>query len=229
MVRRGNFRRQAAPIARDGWRFILPPLGLSLVCGALGWVPAAAVLLLLAAVVALFFRDPERRPPRQPGLLLSPADGKVISIDEVDVETGDGRRERLRRVGIFLSIFNAHIQRSPTYGTVVSVEHNPGRFINALKDKASEENEHNMIWMRTRIGAVGVKQIAGVIARRVVCYSRPNDHLLAGQRLGLIRFGSRAEAYFPLEARVRIEVGRKVKAGLSILAEATTNVSRGAR
>jgi phosphatidylserine decarboxylase len=182
----------------------------------------------MAGAVAMFFRDPERRIPRRPGLILSPADGKVISIEEIEVEPEAGRRERLRCVRIFLSIFNAHVQRAPAEGAIATVKYVRGKFLNALDDKSSDENEHNMVWMRGRPGAIGVKQIAGIIARRVVCTCRSGQHVAAGQRIGLIRFGSRAEAYFPLDAVVKARVGQKVKAGLSVLAVAPSETSEAA-
>lgn len=212
-------RRALIPIARDGWRFTLPLVGLGLILLILSLPKVAIFVLFVALAVALFFRDPSRATPSGAGLIVSPADGKVISVQEVDVETAPGRFERLRRVQIFLSIFNVHIQRSPAAAEVCSVKYNPGKFINALNDKASDENEHNIIWMQGEYGTIGVKQIAGIIARRVVCWCRPGQHLAAGQRLGLIRFGSRTEAYFPVQAEIRTFVGQKVSAGLTILAE----------
>ena len=212
-------RRRVVPMARDGWRFVLPLVGATLVCFVLLLPWVALVCLVLAFGVGWFFRDPERRVPKAPGLVLAPADGRVACVDELEVEVADGERVRLRRVGIVLSIFNAHIQRAPSYCLVRSVQYNPGKFLNAFNDKSSKENENNTIWMHGEAGVLGVKQIAGLVARRVVCWCRPGEHLVSGQRLGLIRFGSRTEAYFPLEARVRVSVGDKVKAGLSVLAE----------
>lgn len=219
MRRRKNDAFRLIPMAREGWRFVIPTLGLMLICMVLEWWGAAAFFLVLMLACGAFFRDPHRPVPIRPGLILSPADGKVISVAEVEIETVGGKRERLRRVGVFLSIFDVHIQRAPAFGTILSVRHTPGKFLNALNDKASEENENNLIWMETTMGTVGVRQIAGIIARRVVCKCRPRQHVLAGERIGLIRFGSRTEAYFPLQARVLTRVGRKVQAGLSILAE----------
>ena len=205
-------------IARDGWRFILPVTALALISFVLSWEVLGGVLLACALATAGFFRDPERAVPGLPGAILAPADGKVIAIDEAVMETAPGRREAVRRVRIFLSIFNVHVQRAPTAGTVSSVEYVPGKFLNALNDRSSDENEHNMIWMQSGSGPIGVRQIAGVIARRVLCTCRPGQRVARGQRIGLIRFGSRTEAYFPLAAQVRARVGDKVGAGLSILA-----------
>ena len=211
--------RRILPIASDGWRFIGILLIPTVLFAVFGWWITAGFFLLLTLAVGSFFRDPERAVPRKPGLILSPADGKIIYVDEVEVPVGDGEVRRLRRVGIFLSVFNNHVQRAPTYGAVASVSYHPGKFINALSDKASDENEHNLIWFDTPLGPVGVKQIAGIIARRVLCWVRKGDHMLAGQRIGLIRFGSRAEAFFPLEAVVKAKPGEKACGGLTILAE----------
>ncbi|MBN1867468.1 phosphatidylserine decarboxylase family protein [Candidatus Sumerlaeota bacterium] len=219
MVRTRSIRHRIFPVARDGWRFILPPLILALILAVMAFLKTALVLLVVAGIVAMFFRDPERRVPRQPGLILSPADGTVTSIEEVEIETAPGQVERLRCISIFLSVLNAHIQRAPTYGTIASVTYRPGKFMNAMNGESSDENEHNMVWMRSGLGTLGVKQIAGMIARRVVCHCHPGEHVLAGQRIGLIRFGSRTNLYFSLDASVRTSVGRPVKAGLSVLAE----------
>jgi len=220
MPRRGSKtqNRQIIPIARDAWRFLLPLIAAVLIFWILSWQVLAVLALLLAIFVAFFFRDPERLAPDRPDLILSPADGKVTSISEVEMEPEPGLRQRMVRVQIFLSVFNAHIQRSPTDGVVESVKYNPGKFLNALNDKASEDNENNMIWLRGPMGMVGVKQIAGIIARRVVCTCRPGQRLAAGERIGLIRFGSRAEVYFSPRARVQAFAGQRVKAGLTIMA-----------
>jgi phosphatidylserine decarboxylase len=211
-------RRRFLPIAAEGWPFIFASLILTLVVMAIGWSIPTILLCILTVFVVAFFRDPERRCPRGPGSLLSPADGKVTAIDEVEIETPDGARTRMRRVSIFLSIFNVHIQRTPTYGRVESVKYNPGKFINAMSDKSSEENENNLVWVRSAIGWVGVRQIAGLIARRIVCKVAPGDNLTAGQRIGLIRFGSRTDAYFPLDTRIETQLGRMVRAGIDVLA-----------
>ncbi len=212
-------KRMRIPIHAEGWRFIIPPLVAAVVCIPFGLPKIGIALLLLAVSCATFFRDPYREISHEPGLLLSPADGKIMCIEEVELETIDGKQERLRRVGIFLSVFNTHIQRAPTYGKVISVTHTPGKYLNAMKQEASVVNENNMIWMQSpNLGTIGVKQIAGLIARRVVCKVRTNDNISIGQQLGLIRFGSQTDAYFSLDADVRVEIGQNVKAGLSVIA-----------
>lgn len=206
-------------IAKAGWAFIMTAVCVCLLCLLFGLKCLATLSFLFALSCIGFFRDPERDIPQGEGLILAPADGKVTSIEEVTLETAPGVRERFRRVAIFLSVFNVHVQRAPFAGTVESVKYFQGKFINALHEKSSDLNEHNMIWTRTSIGPVGVKQIAGLIARRIVCYTRPGDTVRAGERIGLIRFGSRTDAFFPLEAEVVVRVGDPVNGGLTILAQ----------
>ncbi|NQU42432.1 phosphatidylserine decarboxylase family protein, partial [bacterium] len=184
----------------------------------LGWGFIGFIFLILFGFVTSFFRDPDRPIPSDPRLVLCPADGKVVGVDEVEIEMGEGGRARLRRVSFFLSIFNNHIQRAPRRGVVKSIRYTPGKFINAMSDKSSDENENNLIWFESEEQPFGVKQIAGLIARRVVCSVRTGQKVAAGQRIGLIRFGSRVEAFFPLDARVQVQIGQTVKGGISILA-----------
>ncbi|HBF33432.1 TPA: phosphatidylserine decarboxylase family protein [Candidatus Sumerlaeota bacterium] len=207
------------PIAKEGWAFIVPSIALTLICLVLAWSGLAIFFALLAIACIGFFRDPERAIPQGDHLILSPADGKITSIEEVTMEPTPGQPVQMRRVAIFLSVFNAHVQRTPVAGTVTSVKYFQGQFINAIYDKASDLNEHNMIWLQTAMGPIGVKQIAGLIARRIVCFVKPGRQLPLGERVGLIRFGSRTDAYFPLEAELKVQVGDAVKAGLHILAE----------
>lgn len=213
-------------MARDGWRFVLPLVAAALILlvfqqlAPVILIALSILLLLLAAAVGAFFRDPVRRPPFGPGLLLSPADGRVKSIDVREIEVEPGRRVQMRRVAIILTIFDVHIQRAPMAGRVASVRYNPGKFLNAVTDeKASDENENNMIWIVTASGPVGVKQIAGLVARRVVCWCAAGKRLEAAQHIGLIRFGSRVEMFFPLEAKISVRPGQYVWAGETIVAE----------
>jgi phosphatidylserine decarboxylase len=213
-------------MARDGWRFVLPLVAFALILLVFRPIaPAlltalAVFLLFLAAAVGAFFRDPVRRPPSGSGLLLSPADGRVKSIDVREVEVAPGRRVRMRRVAIILTIFDVHVQRSPMAGRVASVRYNPGKFLNAVTDeKASDDNENNMMWIATACGPVGVKQIAGLVARRIVCWCKAGKPLAAAQHIGLIRFGSRVEVFFALEAEVRVRPGQYVRGGETIVAE----------
>lgn len=219
MVHSQPAKTRLVPMARDGWRFVLPLAAAALICMVLSWHTLAAFLFFLAFAAGWFFRDFHRVPPKGANLILAPADGFVGFIDEVEIENPDGEMQRYRRVSIVLSIFNVHIQRAPLPGRVLSVRYNPGKFLNAFDEKSSSQNENNMIWIQTAAGPIAVKQIAGLVARRIVCWCKPGKKLGPGQRVGLIRFGSRTEVFFPLEARLRAHLRQKVQAGLSILAE----------
>ncbi|MFW6287112.1 MAG: phosphatidylserine decarboxylase [Candidatus Sumerlaeota bacterium] len=214
-------------MASDGWRFVAPLLVLSALLLVVQFYWAGGFFLLLAFCVGWFFRDFERKPVKDPGLLLAPADGKVGFIEEVDIETPEGEVLRRRRVSIVLTIFDVHVQRSPVWGRVRSVVYKPGKFLNAVtNDKSSEENEHNMIWIDSQAGPVGVKQIAGLVARRVLCWTRAGETVKMGQRIGLIRFGSRVEAFLPMEAELRVKVGSHVYGATSALAELPREATR---
>jgi len=183
------------------------------------WWPLAILFGLLFCFVVWFFRDPPRRVPDAPGALVSPADGTVTDITDVDtVEFIDGPA---RRVGIFLSIFSVHINRSPCDGQVAFIQYRKGRFMSALRPKSSSDNEANSVGLALpgAQGKVLVRQIAGAIARRIVCAVGVGDALARGQEFGMIKFGSRTEIYLPREMGVSIsvKVGQKVKAGTSII------------
>lgn len=191
----------------------------------LGW-PA----LLLSAGVFAFFRDPERVVPQGENLIVAPADGMVTMITQVappmelqgaDAQGGRGLgAEPVTRISIFMSVFDVHINRSPIAGTVRRVVYVPGRFMNADLDKASEENERQHILVERADGtAVGFTQIAGLVARRIVPFVKPGDILAAGQRVGLIRFGSRVDVYLPQGTDPRVLVGQTIVAGETVLAE----------
>jgi phosphatidylserine decarboxylase len=176
--------------------------------------PFTLLLLLLAAFVAFFFRDPERRPPDDPKLLVSPADGKVVYV-------GPGQKsesEKLK-ISIFLSLFDVHINRSPLSAMISNVRYTPGRFLAAYKAEASRENEQNEMELADGEWKVIVRQIAGVVARRIVFYKKLGDHLERGERFGLIQFGSRTDIILPPEVQVRVQVGDRVKGGQSVLVE----------
>jgi len=207
-------------IVRDGWKFILPLLVLAVVFFFL-WRIGGLLLLVLASLILFFFRDPERKIPEGEDLILSPADGKVIDISEVGEESflPCGRKV----VRIFMSIFNVHVQRSPVKGKVEWVKYNPGKFIAAYTEKASERNESNLIGIRTDNGlnlsgqTVLVKQIAGSVARRICCWCKEGDKLNVGQRIGMIRFGSRVDVYLPQEIEIRVNKGDRVVGGETLL------------
>jgi len=203
-------------IAREGWPFIAA----SVVAAALthwlagGWW--ALPLWLVVAFMVQFFRDPPRAVPREPKAVLSPADGRIVAVERVR----DPYLERdALKLSVFMNVFNAHSNRSPVDGEVRDAWYHRGSFFNAALSKSSLENERNALWMRTAGGAdVTCVQIAGLIARRILCYARPGQRLARGERYGFIRFGSRVDVYLPLESRPVAAVGDKVYATASVLA-----------
>jgi len=177
----------------------------------------AFVLLLLALWVAYFFRDPERTGERGSSLVVSPADGKLIMITEVDEPSFV--RGRAIRLSIFMNVFNVHVNRYPVDGTVRHVQYNKGKFINAAAEKSSLENEQMSVGIETPTHRILVRQIAGLIARRIVTYSKPGDVAKQGERMGIIRFGSRVDVFIPTNSTVRAKLGDITTAGVTILAE----------
>ena len=177
----------------------------------------AFVLTILALWVAYFFRDPERTGPRGEMLVIAPADGKVVLISDVDEPTFMGGRAR--RVSIFMNVFNVHVNRYPVSGTVQYVHYNPGKFLNAAVEKSSLENEQMSVGIETGGARILVRQIAGLIARRIVTYSKQGEQVEQGQRMGLIRFGSRVDVFMPLGVQLRVKVGEMTLAGSTPIAE----------
>ncbi len=178
----------------------------------------SAILTLLGAFTVYFFRDPERAIPTTAGAVVSPADGRIVEIHEEEEPVF--MRTKAIRVSIFLSVFNVHINRIPQAGTVRYKEYRPGRFLVAWKEKASEDNEHTFIGIETPKGVkLVVKQIAGLIARRIVCYAEAGRSFQTGQRFGLIRFGSRTDLFVPVGTVLRVRVGDKVQGGSTIIGE----------
>jgi phosphatidylserine decarboxylase len=203
-------------IAREGWPFLTAAIALAaLVTYAVGWwsVP----FWLLALFVLQFFRDPPREVPQGANAVLAPADGRVVAIENVR----DPYLERdAIKVSVFMNVFNVHSNRSPIDGEVMRTWYNPGAFVNAALDKASTENERNALWLRTGAGAdVTCVQVAGLIARRIKCYVSAGDRLARGQRYGFIRFGSRVDLYLPPGSRVVAQLGDKVSATSTVVAE----------
>lgn len=210
------------------------PAGLPFVGGALGvaaighrkrWVRAAG--LAAAAACAGFFRHPPRTPPSRPGVVVAPADGQVTLIDEAvppaELNLSD---EPLPRISIFLSLFDAHVQRAPVAGEVITVKHKPGQFLSADKAEASEDNERNSVWLRTADGHdVVAVQLAGLLARRIVCDTHPGAQLALGETYGLIRFGSRLDTYLPKGSVIEVEIGQRAIGGETVLAELPTTGS----
>lgn len=200
-------------MVRDGYYYAL---GLIAAAILLGWFykPLALIPLLLAVFFLWFFRDPERQIPTTPGALVSCADGKVTDVSVVQV---NGKAQT--RISIFLNVFNVHVNRSPVSGIVTDVTYQKGKFQNAMGEASAANNEQNVCTVRTDDGEVVVfKQIAGLLARRIVFNHRPGDRLVRGQRVGLIKFGSRCDLMFSTEAKVAVKVGDKVAGGSTILA-----------
>lgn len=200
-------------MVKEGYSFGLPPLLIGIVAFVAGWSVSAVILVCLAAFVFFFFRDPERDIPSDPGAIVSPADGRVVVVTD---EANAGRPGK--RISIFLAIWNVHVNRSPEAGVISKLEYRPGKFLAAMREQASMENEQNVISLATGNGELIFKQIAGLIARRVVCWKKPGDRVARGERIGLVRFGSRADLWFPGDAEIFCKVGEQVKGGASILA-----------
>ncbi|MFZ0313800.1 MAG: phosphatidylserine decarboxylase family protein [Candidatus Korobacteraceae bacterium] len=200
-------------MVRDG---IYYGLALVLVAALVGWltIPALTVIpLLLAAFFLWFFRDPERRIPAIQGAIVSPADGKVTDISVVQ-ESGEART----RISIFLNVFNVHVNRSPVSGVIEDVHYHKGKFGNAMGAASAELNEQNVVTIRGDAGKVVFKQIAGLLARRIVFTRKIGDVVERGERVGLIKFGSRTDVIFPADAEMKVRVGDHVKGGSSVLA-----------
>jgi phosphatidylserine decarboxylase len=212
-------RSTVPPVHRAGFPFIAGGLGIAAVGRRHRW--ARTTGLAAAAACATFFRHPPRVPPTRPGLVVAPADGLVTLIEQVSPPAElDLPDVPMTRVSIFLSIFDAHVQRAPIAGEVVAVKYRPGQFQSADKDTASTENERNAVWIRTFDGVdVVAVQIAGLIARRIVCSTGAGDKLALGETYGLIRFGSRLDTYFPADAKVLVELGQRAIGGETPLAE----------
>ena len=201
------------PVAAEGWRFILPAAVAACILGWIGWWWAAVPLTLVALACLGFFRDPERTPPAVTGAILAPADGRVMGVVDVD----DGWVGRAVRVSIFLSPLDVHVNRSPAAGLVRDVQYARGRFLAAYRDEASELNERCTVALEGDSARLTVRQIAGVLARRIVCRVRPGDKLQAGERYGLIRFGSRTDLVVPRGTELRVRVGDRVRGGETIM------------
>ena len=201
-------------MVKEGYKFGLPPLIAGLLCLIPHWWWPAGILIFLGLFVFYFFRDPDRRIPTEPGAVVSPADGHVVEIVDEPLDGSPGRR-----VSIFLSIWDVHVQRAPVAGRVASVVYRPGRFYAALRKAASEKNEQNVITLQTPGGALVFKQIAGAIARRVLCWKRVGEQVALGERVGMIRFGSRVDVWLPEAAQILVRRGQGVKGGASILAK----------
>ncbi len=203
-------------IAREGWPFLAGSVLIAVLVSHFVGGILATLAWIIALFVLQFFRDPPREIPQEVGAVLSPADGRVIKVEHTQDVYGE--REAIL-VSVFMNVFNVHSNRSPVDGTIQKVQYFPGKFVNADLDKASSENERNAIVLKTADQQiVTFVQVAGLIARRILCYVAANDVLSRGQRYGFIRFGSRVDVYLPLNAKVNVSIGDKVSATTTILA-----------
>jgi phosphatidylserine decarboxylase len=205
------------PIAREGIPFILIGIGLTCVFLILDLLVLAIPLAVLTSFIIFFFRDPERNLVNSEKAVLTPADGKIIAIERLT--NGDNRfPDTAVKLSIFMSVFNAHINRIPVGGRISQLTYHPGKFFSANLDKASLHNENNMVLLETdNREKIVLVQVAGLIARRIVCWVKAGDYVKTGQRFGLIRFGSRLEVYLPPDSTITVRKGEKVKAGQTII------------
>jgi len=208
----------AFPVARAGYPFILVAAFSTAVLALLGLTTLTLIGLVVTFCICGFFRDPDRVIPVDKGVVVSPADGKVIAASAVDNSPFLGGEAI--KISIFMSVFNVHVNRVPSSGRVAEIDYYPGKFFSANLDKASQQNEHNAVSIEMDNGKpLCVVQIAGLIARRIICHLQPGDQVLRGQRFGLICFGSRLDVYLPTDINLKSAVGDKVKAGTSILGQ----------
>lgn len=204
-------------IAREGWPYIAVLLGAAAALFAFRFPASGGVFLVLGLFTTFFFRDPERVVPDDPRLVLSPADGRVVRIVPALDESPLGKGAT--QISIFLSVFDVHVNRSPIGGKIVSLEYHPGKFLPAFDHEASSSNERNTVVVEGPTAKVAFKQIAGLIARRIVFKKRLDDEVAAGERVGLIKFGSRVDVILPEELTLKVKTGDRVEGGTSVLAE----------
>ena len=200
-------------MVREGYIFAAVPLVPAVLALAFGWYLLGGILLFLAAFVLYFFRDPERQVPADPAAVVSPADGRIMEIVDEPLGARPGRR-----ISIFLAVWDVHVNRSPCAGCIRKVEYRPGRFLAAMRSRASAENEQNVFHLETDRGEITFKQIAGWIARRVLSWKSAGDRVALGERVGMIRFGSRMDVWLPLDAEILVRPGQHVAGGSSLLA-----------
>jgi phosphatidylserine decarboxylase len=203
--------------AREGWPFIAGSVAIATLVGMIaGWIWSIP-FWIIALFVLQFFRDPPRVVPKKANAVLSPADGRIVAVE--NTQDPYLKRDAIK-VSVFMNVFNVHSNRSPVDGKVYNEWYFPGKFINASLPKASLENERNALWIKTDNDLdITCVQIAGLIAKRIVCHTKIGEHLVRGQRFGFIRFGSRVDVYLPLNTEVKVNIGDKVHATLTILAE----------
>ena len=204
------------PVAKEGLPFLVPSALLTIFLGGMGWNVLMSLGILLTLFIAFFFRNPKRKIPSLQNIILSPADGRIVHVGECEEDRF--LREKALKVSIFMSLFNVHINRAPAAGKVLERSYHPGRFLVASVDKASLLNEQNAFVLETEDQfKILLIQIAGFVARRIVCYAKAGDRLAMGEIFGLIRFGSRVDLYLPLEVTPAVRIGQHVKGGESIL------------
>jgi phosphatidylserine decarboxylase len=200
-------------MVKDGYKFAAAPLVLGLVAAGLHWDWIAGVLIFLGIFVLFFFRDPRRLPPADEETIVSPADGRVMEVVEESLNGKPGLR-----ISVFLSIFDVHVNRSPVAGKITKIEYRTGKFYAAMRGRASAENEQNAFTVESERGEVVFKQIAGWVARRIVVWKSVSDTVMRGERVGMIRFGSRMDIWLPEGVKIVVKPGQHVAGGTSILA-----------
>ena len=207
---------QKWPVAKEGFLFLLPSLLFTLLFWGMGWKILTVLGIFLTLFIAFFFRNPKRRIPALQSIILSPADGRIIHIGECEEDRF--LKERTLKVSIFMSVFNVHINRAPASGKVLETRYHAGKFFVAHAEKSSLLNEQNAFVLETEDRQkILLIQIAGYVARRIVCYAKAGDTLKMGEIFGMIRFGSRIDLYLPKEVRPVVKLGQRVKGGESIL------------
>ncbi len=203
-------------LAKEGYPFILSALVAAILFYIIPWYIWVTLSLLLFALFIWFFRDPERNTPIESDIAVSAADGKVVEVQEVEFEG-----EKYKKVGVFMNVFSVHVNRTPVSGTVESIRHIAGKFVNASRPDASIINERNIVTFNTEYGKVIAVQVAGLVARRTVSYVKEGDLMATGDRFGMIKFSSRVDHYFPMNAEIMVKEDDEVKAGESIIAKLT--------
>jgi phosphatidylserine decarboxylase len=200
-------------MVKDGYKFVAPPVLLGIVAVLLHWNWLGGVLIFLGLFVMFFFRDPERTPPPDLDAIVSPADGRIMEVVEESLKGMPGRR-----ISVFLSIFDVHVNRSPVAGRITAIEYRTGKFYGAMRGRASAENEQNAFYVQSDRGEMVFKQIAGWVARRIVCWKSVGDSVIRGERVGMIRFGSRVDIWLPAVVEILVRPGQHVAGGTSVLA-----------
>ncbi|MEM7215849.1 MAG: phosphatidylserine decarboxylase [Pseudomonadota bacterium] len=213
-----SIRNAIPPVHKEGYPFIASFAVLTIILGWI-WDPLFYIGIALTVWCALFFRDPKRVTPVSDELVISPADGKISHVGKIvpPAELGLGE-EPMLRISVFMNVFNCHVNRSPMRGRISRIIYKNGSFLNAELDKASQDNERNSLVLETERGEIAVVQIAGLVARRIVCWANQGDELVSGERFGLIRFGSRLDVYLPEKATTMVAVGQIAIAGETVLA-----------